>query len=595
MKTTYHCITLPLAAAIALLPAFGSLSNLDKKYGTRGSSRQTTRKPAHVTRRQAPARPSKPTANQVQEQTAPSNTPASKTTSGYAKINPAGNKKLADALKVAETLYEAWQAGDEQTLMGLFSPKVDYATFGNNQESESATPREMTEALFDLPDECSTNLYCTLGYFLHGKTGKYGLLMFPENKEEKCAMHIIAFDDEMKICMFGQMPPSLFKESCVEMVETIAGPPSKKNAFEIVPLQIGQKDAPAKDGESTACPVKLSAAVGTWGGKDASFSDSPQLEQAEKMAPAAGVCNKLVYQYTQLRTQPRKFQEHQEQSRKLYAQLPEETRKQLYCLDFANSIMLLGENREVSRDEFLSMLQTRRMCWPLKARLEAVSEKGAHITAHYVFETFGFTEPVHIRTEFVLEQNGLVSAVGETQVSGPPRLLEGNAACTWGKTDTDLLNDPAVKAVTAPLEASRQQWMKSKASSMAKVYMANRGMIGMLNRRQGQFDLGDLVKMDSSDARVVGAAGDLSIRELGYALLDPALCFPENASIMDCGIRDFNKVEVIYKMELPSEDEPVYLKTLFVLDPSGAVIVIGETRCFNTDPALDEGFESINK
>lgn len=604
MKTTNYCIALPLAAAIALLPAFGALSNLDKKYGTNGSRRTTTtnRKPAATpaTRHAKPAKPAEPAV----VSNATNNEPRLDSKSGKIlmpkTVNPANDERLTKHLALVQKFFEAWHGNDDEAMLDMMAPNLGNLVTSWNQRALADVSREDAVGfLYDAPKIFRERFQCDEGYYivkpgsdsavfsllLKLPGGQYNYMTIAINKEMKVhTLFCIAGIDDRKTALE-------YHESFIEEIGTAA-------SVQSLHIDVGEAADAAAQPETGAVTVKRSATIGTWGGKDTDFSDSPLVLQAEKMTAPDKYCDAVLSLYRMLRTRPLDFKHAMEENQKLLEQLadsPDVIEQLPASLTFKNSIQLLGENREISRDEFFSMLEARKMRWPMKTVLEAVSVRGAHITVTHGFETFGYAAPVHVSTEFLLDKDGVVTAIGETQVSATPAALAEHAAGTWGQTDVDLLKDPACTALPEYKGNSTPEIFASSAKGIATSYQLYRAIHSLTKRQSGDFSFSAPFRKGKKDVTVFGTHDKMTFSELQCALLEPALCFPEKTTVMDYGTRDQNKVEVIYKLELPGEEEPVYLKTLFLFDDHGDVSAIGETRCYDTDPVLDEGFKSANK
>lgn len=594
MKTTHYCIALPLAAALPLLPASGALSSHDNKYGAGDSRRMVA-----VNRNSS----AKKTSRRA-KQAAVNNEPRVDSKSGKIlmpkTVNPANDEKLARHLALAQQFLEAWYGNDDEALLNMLAPNLgSLLTSWGQRELADISREDAVGVLYDAPQNFRERFQCDEGYyiakpgsdgamfsfFFKGPGGQYNYMMLAINKEMKVfALFCMAGVDNHKTAME-------YHESIFEEVGTAA-------SVQSLHIAVGEAVDAAAQPETGAIAVKRSATIGTWGGKDTDFSDSPLVIQAEKMTAPGKYRDAVLAQYRQLRTRPLDFKRAMEENQKLVEQLadsPEVIEKLPANLTFKNSIQLLGENREISRDELFSMLEARKMHWPMNTVLEAVSVCGAHITVTHGFETFGYSAPVHVSTEFLLGKDGAVTAIGETQVSAKPAALAEHAAGTWGQTDVDLLKDPACAALPEYKGNGTPQIFASRAKNVATGYQYFRAIHSLAKRQSGDFSLSSPFRVGKEDVTVFGTRGKMTFGELQYALLEPSLCFPEKTTVVDCGTRDQNKVEVIYKLELPGEEEPVYLKTLFLYDEHGDVSAIGETRCYDADPVLDEGFESVNK
>lgn len=113
-----------------LVPAFASLSNLDRKYNT-GGARQTTtttnRKPAvsrTAGRTPKPQREAGQAATTVKPDRGQAQEKPRKGNSEPETINPAEDEDLAANLKLVTDMLTAWKNGDDQTLLDIFTPIV---------------------------------------------------------------------------------------------------------------------------------------------------------------------------------------------------------------------------------------------------------------------------------------------------------------------------------------------------------------------------------------------------------------------------------------------------------------------------------------
>lgn len=584
-----------------LVPAFASLSNLDRKYNT-GGARQTTtttnRKPAvsrTAGRTPKPQREAGQAATTVKPDRGQAQEKPRKGNSEPETINPAEDEDLAANLKLVTDMLTAWKNGDDQTLLDIFTPTVQsLETVWNGGEKTNIPAEEAVAILYDAPRSFIENITCDEGYYvdIHVLDHVYFMLLLFQNEQGEYAMHSIILNNEKKITNFSYSPFSLtadtWRAHAKEICESIA------KLLSIQPIHISTATLQEQAAPGTAPRQSNVAGVGTWGTVDADFSDSPLVIQAEKMVVPAKSYNAVLSQYCNLRTEPAAYRQAADERRKLLADLasrPDLTGKLPPMLHFKNAIQLLGDEREVSRDEFLSMIESRLLRWPLNAKLEAVSATGAHLSTTYAIGTFGYVEPIHLRTDFLLDAEGNVTAIGETQLSAAPAAWADHAACTWGQRDADLTRDPALTPFTEPVAQMDGAGFSKQAAAIAASYLAYRGHRALARRQAGDFSARGPFRDDSADAiTVFGSSAKMSFTELQCALLDPALCFPEGTTAIACGTKDGNKVEVIYKLEPPGQKEPLYLKTLFAFNPQGHITAVGETLCHSAAATLDEGF-----
>lgn len=138
------------------------------------------------------------------------------------------------------------------------------------------------------------------------------------------------------------------------------------------------------------------AAVGTWGGRDKDYGDELAVRRAA--AQNAGVYNeacRIAAKYAALR------------------QTGSGGNKEL----FADKILLLGQDKVVSREQFMEMIGKHYMVWPQGAWPIRGGAVGTLIDFITKFEAPGFTTPIVIKTSLIIE-NHRIRAIGESQYTG---------------------------------------------------------------------------------------------------------------------------------------------------------------------------------
>lgn len=565
MKSITYCIALSLAVAATSLPSSGSLSNLDRKYGT---NKGTPRKASNTTTRKK--------SSTVRRDTKPEARPAAQ---------PAVRLSTEEMLQRTSSLLQAWVNKDGQTLRALAGDKTQLLLLWNSSEVVQTGKDDFASQMLRTPEEIRA------GYKISGikiinaqEQGILAQMDFGVGGAIPEGFIIVMFDSSGCISQLA-MAPGKTTDGVINA--------SNRAAFIDLPNVGFSSEAPygaaANNGDGAAANQPRTGHF-TWGGVNEEYDQDPKYKEA--LETTLDELPNLEYKlYHYLRHDPKTAMSNAK------------------LLPFADEIYLLGLGKTVSPEEFCEIANSGKAKWPADAEptYEPDDIRGGVFTFTADIPMMGSHEPACILVTLLLNKEGKICGIGETELteSGEDGQATGQTSqggegtvpamdaefFSIGGVDTDYSKDPLIakaEKTSLPIQHGNSVHLSITATWYANAHTKT----GAKMYEMSPHSMDAALKF-APQVALLGHGKTLSRDEVFKLITASASQWPDNTKPIKYAAKGAC-LEFVTRFNVPASDKPVYVKTVMVFNSYGEIIGIGETRCDKMPPDTNPAYQSFN-
>lgn len=454
--TTRTILTLALAGLFLPLSAEAQVSRLDSKYGTKARSAATKKPTKAATKKKAYSgkkSSSKKQAKRQYKKRVSKPKPPTITRDLPVGFIAGGADTLPQedsAISLLRKLLLYSNKNDIESAEALFAPqvKLEYVQMRADEgevEEESAVSEDATTADVVM-DVITENKLFTEGYEVfqlctregEGKKAVMAMIQQPSHPKYLSLLCVVDTASNQIIATNIQAYPQH------EGIDKIEPSTLKLNADALIKMGFTEL--------SNYTPIKSASAAesGGWWAPDMEFTTDPHVRQAI-LAPAFTPMNilgaiRMKDQYLFMRTTDL------------------QDIHQLSTQHFAPRVYLIGQNKEVSRDELFSMFTQKDMVLPSSSQIIASGYKG-HCLQFVISYTDATTkEKKYIRTCAILDNQNKIMGIMESKcVNASPKV---NPSFTSAGGTVEVVEDSSANISREEwVNRFMQAWMSSDATT----------------------------------------------------------------------------------------------------------------------------------